>query len=429
MHEQSTAPRNGVAVAHGYGIKIYVDRGHLVVHDGIGSKRETRRFARATCGLKRLFVIGHTGYITFEAARWLRDVGAAYAQIDGGGDVVLISGSVSTDHPPLRRAQALAVYSDSGISVARLLLTDKTDGQAALLPELPATEEARNALRRACRDLAVATSTDRLLTAEAAAATAYWDAWSTVPVPFPKREASQLPAQWLSFGQRHSTLTGSPRRAINPANAILNYLYALLEVEAALACSAVGLDPGLGIFHADRKARDSFALDVMEACRPLVDAYLLTLLRHRTLSRRDFVETSGGNCRLRPRLARELATTAPTWATYLAPVVERTAQAIADAAAKPFQLPTSLTGIVRRAAWAPRRRTSPRTTPKLPPLPASCRGCGGELPNHKRRYCDSCRRGSAERAGHSGRAAAAAALEWSSPGSVDTRGLAGLFLI
>jgi hypothetical protein len=34
------------------------------------------------------------------------------------------------------------------------------------------------------------------------------------------------------------------RKAERPVNAILNYLYALVEAEAILACQAAGLDPG-----------------------------------------------------------------------------------------------------------------------------------------------------------------------------------------
>src|SRR4051812_36215393 len=39
MQSQATVTRDGTLVAHGYGLKIYVDKGHLVVHDGIGRDR------------------------------------------------------------------------------------------------------------------------------------------------------------------------------------------------------------------------------------------------------------------------------------------------------------------------------------------------------------------------------------------------------
>jgi len=49
------------------------------------------------------------------------------------------------------------------------------------------------------------------------------------------------------FDTRKSPLSGSQRLAVKPANAILNYLYAIFESESRLAPAAVGLDPGLGV--------------------------------------------------------------------------------------------------------------------------------------------------------------------------------------
>jgi hypothetical protein len=39
-------------VADGYGISLTVNRGHLVIHDGIGAQRRTQRYERIerTCG-------------------------------------------------------------------------------------------------------------------------------------------------------------------------------------------------------------------------------------------------------------------------------------------------------------------------------------------------------------------------------------------
>jgi len=152
------------------------------------------------------------------------------------------------------------------------------------------------------------------------------------------------------FAGRASPLTGNPRSAANPANAILNYLYALLEAEARFACLAMGLDPGLGVLHADLRARDSLALDVMEAVRPEVDAYLLELLRRRVFRGADFAESRQGGCRVLAPLTHELAETLPAWRGRIAPVVERVAQRLAadrDPAQRP--LPTVLTGSRRSA--------------------------------------------------------------------------------
>jgi hypothetical protein len=120
-----------------------------------------------------------------------------------------------------------------------------------------------------------------------------------------------LPEHWRAFGRRASPLTRNPRLAANPANAILNYLYAILEAECRIACLAVGLDPGLGVLHADQRNRDSMALDLMEAVRPDVDAYVLDLLEGHDFRAKDFRETRQGVCRVLAPLTHHLAGMAP----------------------------------------------------------------------------------------------------------------------
>jgi CRISPR-associated endonuclease Cas1 len=122
-------------------------------------------------------------------------------------------------------------------------------------------------------------------------------------VSFARRDAADVPAHWRSFGTRSSPLTGAPRLAAKPANALLNYLYSILEGEAAIAARIVGLDPGLGVFHADQPSRDSLAADLMEPVRPLVDRFVLGLLAHRYFAAADFHETRQGVCRVTPGLA------------------------------------------------------------------------------------------------------------------------------
>ena len=126
---------------------------------------------------------------------------------------------------------------------------------------------------------------------EAQAALAYWSAWRTLPITFPKNDIARIPAHWLNFGARISPLTGSPRLSVNPPNAILNYLYAVLEPEARLAAAALGLDPGLGVLHVDSGNRDSMALDLLEPVRPQVDSYLLDWITRQPLSRECEMET------------------------------------------------------------------------------------------------------------------------------------------
>ena len=120
MPHKPKTPPGRICVAAGYGLKIYVERGHLVVHQGIGRDRSTKRFNRATSRLTRLVVIGHTGFVTLEALRWIRDVGAAFVQIDSDSNVVAMSAAEwQSSSRQLRRAQVLARSQKQGGSCSR----------------------------------------------------------------------------------------------------------------------------------------------------------------------------------------------------------------------------------------------------------------------------------------------------------------------
>jgi CRISPR-associated endonuclease Cas1 len=380
--------RGQVCVAHGYGLKITVSRGQLVVHDGYGRDRRERRYSRATSKLARLVVLGHAGYITLEAIRWLADLGIPYLHIDTDGRTLVGSATGIAD-ARLRRTQALAGTNEIGVELARSLLTDKLAGQCQLLPRLHADDWLVDSFDHAAALLQAAGSINELVMAERDAALAYWQAWATVAVPFRAADRERVPEHWLTFIQRGSSLTSSSRLAVNPANAILNYLYALLEAETTIACHAVGFDPTLGIVHADVRGRDSLSLDLMEPNRPAVDAYVLELLQGHEFTAADFFETRKGACRLLPPLTERLAETTVQWASLAAPVAERVAASLAKVrGSRVDRLPTPLTNANRLAGREHMRRShrQPLAPKPLPP----CKTCGGEVPHPDRDYCDTC---------------------------------------
>ena len=323
-------PRGGVTgsvlVLSGYGLRIAVERGHLVLQDGIADRRRRRRLSRIQRDITRIAIIGHAGTISLDAIRWLHDVKIPLIHLDTDGRVLALVAPEGPDHPTLRRAQARAVDSELGIALMRDLLRQKIDGQERVLRRFTAGQLALPQMELSRRALAVARDLPSLRAAEAQAAAAYWGAWRRVRLAFRVSDQDRVPEHWLTFGTRASALSGSPRLAVNPANAMLNYLYAILEAEARIALLAVGCDPGVGIQHADQRARDSMACDVMEAIRPEVDAWLLDYWEGRTLRRQDFLELRNGQCRLMPVLARELAQAAGLWAWKLGEVVEEVAQ-------------------------------------------------------------------------------------------------------
>jgi CRISPR-associated endonuclease Cas1 len=379
--------RSGVTYcATGYGIRIRVNRGHLIVEDGIGADRRVARFNRATSGLCRLVVVASTGYVSFEALRWLADTGSAFIHLNHAGRIVATSHAGGGDHPALRRAQAVAASRPVGVEICRRLLAAKLDGQRDVAGLLDADAASQiSALRTALNgvgDLAA------LRLVEAQAAQAYWAAWCGVQPRFATKDVERVPEHWHRFRQRVSPLTGAPRTAADPINAILNYLYGLLEAESRIALSALDLDSGLGILHADQRSRDSLACDVMEPVRPIVDRFVLDLLASRPLSLRDIVETRDGQCRLLPHLASELADTLPTWRRHVAPHAEMIASLLAADARLPRPA-TLLTGETRRAARPVDDKTrQPHTRPAVATVGA-CDDCGSTIPAGQKR-CPSC---------------------------------------
>jgi CRISPR-associated endonuclease Cas1 len=383
--------RGSVCVVDGFGTRVSVERGQLFIVDGAGRKRRERRYPRTDLKLSRVVVLGNAGSLSLAAIRWLADVGVPLMHIDRDGRLLAAS-TTEAPHAQLRRAQALAIFNASGLAVSRYLLREKLAGQERVLDRVPASRTLRQEFRHASELLEQAPDLNALLLAERDAAVAYWSAWASVEVRFRSSDATRVPEQWLRFGQRGSPLTAAPRAAVNPANAMLNYLYAILEAEARVALLTVGLDPGLGIVHADVRGRDSLALDVMEAVRPSLDAYLLQLISSRTFRAADFYETRKGVCRLLAPLTHELATTAPVWSETLAPVAERVATMLAEAPGSRIdRLPTPLTNANRHAGREQMRRRPLRPrTPQQVKMGKRCHRCGGELPHPRRVYCDDC---------------------------------------
>ena len=81
----------------------------------------------------------------------------------------------------------------------------------------------------------------------------------------------------------------------DPVNALLSFLYALVQSDCASALEGVGLDPQVGFLHGLRPGRPALALDLMEELRPvLADRLALTLINRKQLSPSDFAERPGG---------------------------------------------------------------------------------------------------------------------------------------
>jgi CRISPR-associated protein Cas1 len=147
-----------------------------------------------------------------------------------------------------------------------------------------------------------------LLSIEAMAASAYWAGWADLRLRFAKRD--RVPDHWKAFGIRRSPISGDPRSAATPGNAILNYLYGVLRSQITISLASVGLDPGMGLLHTDKPSRASLAYDAMEAARPIVDLWFFNWLKDATFAKRDFYEEGNGTVRITRPLNSHLAMTA-----------------------------------------------------------------------------------------------------------------------
>ena len=260
--------------------------------------------------------------------------------------------------------------------IARELISRKLAGQERVVRDilLDSTTARTIAQFRTEVDKAETMGAVRMLESQGAAA--YWSIWRGLSINFPKNDLRRVPDHWRTFDTRKSPLSGSQRLAANPVNAILNYLYAVLESETRLAAAALGLDPGLGFIHLDTPARDSLACDLMEPVRPQVDAYVLDWITREPLKREWFFEKRDGNCRLMASFAVGLSETAPTWGRAVAPYAEWIARTLWSTLDKSKREPAPATRLTQQ-----RRREVkgglPVTSRERVPRPESvCLVCG-----------------------------------------------------
>lgn len=111
---------------------------------------------------------------------------------------------------------------------------------------------------------------------EGALAVKYWRAIS-----------SALPPAW-QFGQR------TRRPAQDPFNAALNYGYGMLYGVVENALFGAGLDPYLGLLHADEYNKPTLVFDVIEPFRPWVDALITGLFIQEAFQEGYFEEKGDG---------------------------------------------------------------------------------------------------------------------------------------
>jgi CRISPR/Cas system-associated endonuclease Cas1 len=388
----SIVPRHGVITLFGFGIKICVERGHLLVEDGIAADRRQARFPRVRNGLTRVVCISEDGFFTLGALKWLSDVGIPLTVLDRLGKIRFLTGPTASADARLHRAQFAALGNGVGLEISRTLIDAKIEGQERVARGTLNDSVTAEVIAKFRAKLGAAENIETIRNLEAQSAVAYFGAWRNVAVMWPKADLQKIPAHWETAGTRQSPLSGGPRLAVTPVHAILNYCSALVESETRLALSVCGLNPNLDFgLHTDTPNRDSLALTVLEPVRPHLENWLLNWVMQESLRRSDYLETATGNCRLMAHLCARLSETAPTWGKLVAPWCEWVAQTLWNSIRKParknYILPTRLTQ---------RRRSEGRgnefvlNTAPAPYPDRICHGCGATT--GRGRHCPKCGR-------------------------------------
>lgn len=158
------------------------------------------------------------------------------------------------------------------LRLARAVVEAKVRKQLVLLQRLTRRDTAESTaaalaqMRQLLAMLPEATAPAELMGVEGAAARAYFGALGA------------LMPDGLGFKGR------TRRPPLDVVNAALSYGYALLLAEAVSALCAAGLEPAIGMLHADDDTRPSLALDLIEEFRPLVvDQVVVTAARREEL--------------------------------------------------------------------------------------------------------------------------------------------------
>jgi len=109
---------HGTLTVSGYGASVVVKSSHLKITDGIGRARRERRIPRQPKSVRRLVSDSTTGYMSFDAMKWLHDAGIPWAQITSAGDILAMS-SPAREDAQLLRLQVQAKDDQAGIDIAR----------------------------------------------------------------------------------------------------------------------------------------------------------------------------------------------------------------------------------------------------------------------------------------------------------------------
>lgn len=230
--------------------------GRVVCFGSVGVSAGVRSWALAT-GVDVVFASRRGSYLGSM-------VGASAGRTDRVRAQILVS-----DRPEARTVQVAIVDAKVAKQIVVLQRFGRREHVEVVGPAI-------HQLRQCLKLLPGCTSPQEVMGVEGAAAAAYFPALGGI-----------LPAE-LAFAVR------SRQPPMDVANSALSFLYTVLLGECVTAAYAAGLDPHIGVLHADQDRRPSLALDLVEEFRPyVVDQVVLEAARSGALQARHGRQEEG----------------------------------------------------------------------------------------------------------------------------------------
>lgn len=257
-------PERKVLYAALQGGRVRIERGRVIVE----SSEDVEVLDVPSTQVRRVVCFGAVGF-SAGARTWAmsNNVDVVFASRRGTYLGSLLPGSSG---PRVHRLRAQIAFAGTAANVAlsRAIVEAKVRKQIVALQRFARREHAEQvgkavaSMRNVLMLLPDCRSTEELMGVEGAAAAAYFPALGNL-----------LPEE-LRFQTR------SRQPPLDLANSALSFLYTVLLGECVTALTAAGLDPSIGVLHADDDRRPSLALDLLEEFRPLiVDQVVLTAAR------------------------------------------------------------------------------------------------------------------------------------------------------
>ena len=215
------------------------------------------------------------------ALTFLSTTGRLVARVDapGSGNVLLRREQHRQADQPAVCAKLAKQFVAGKVRNARQVI-QRAARESDVAEDTARLDAASHRLARALGALEPATDCDVIRGHEGDAARAYFEVFSAMV-----RQGRET----FAMEQRNR------RPPLDPVNALLSFVYALLLHDCVAALTTVGLDPSVGFLHEDRPGRPSLALDLMEEFRPLIaDRLALSLINRKQVEAGGFVKRDGG---------------------------------------------------------------------------------------------------------------------------------------